>query len=355
MLGLINLVGLLPVVPITMISGVISDRYSRRNIILITECVMMSQAFVFAILTWSGLINVWHIIILSFIHGAAASFEQPVRLAIIAELVGPDDLTNAVALNSAVYNSARIIGPAIAGVIVGLWGEAGCFLINGISFIGVILAVLRMNFPQKREGKDSLQLGRSMLQGAQYIWEERNIRTLMGIVAYSSFLTLPYIALLPAFAQDILEVGPEGLGILMTGIGVGALLGALSIAGVRSGRRGFWLAVANIAGPALLILFTFSRSITLSIPLIVLVGGSNAIRQSIANSLIQLLSLNEFHGRVMSIFNLIFNGMSRFGALLLGGLAEFIGISWALGLGGLLSLTLSMVVVWRMSYVYKIP
>jgi predicted MFS family arabinose efflux permease len=193
------------------------------------------------------------------------------------------------------------------------------------------------------------------MEGLQYIWEERNIRALMGVVAYSSFLTLPYVALMPAFAKDVLLVGPEGLGILMTGIGVGALLGALLIAGVRVGKRGFWLTVANLLGPILLILFTTSRSYYVSIFLVILIGGGNAVRQSMANSLIQLSALNEFHGRVMSIFNLIFNGMSRAGALLIGGLAEVVGISWAVGAGGMLCLVLSLIVVWRMSYVHKIP
>jgi MFS family permease len=355
MLGLVNLVGLLPVVPITLISGVISDRFSRRKVILIAETIMMVQAFGFALLIWLDIIQVWHMMALSFLLGAAAALEQPVRLAMIADLVGREDLPNAVALNSTLYNTSRIIGPAIAGFVVTFWGEAGCFLINGISYGGVILALAVMRLPENERPGGELQIGTKIMEGLQYIWEERNIRALMGIVAYSSFLTLPYVALMPAFAKDVLLVGPEGLGILMTGIGVGALLGALLIAGVRVGKRGFWLTVANLLGPALLILFTTSRSYYVSIFLVILIGGGNAVRQSMANSLIQLSALNEFHGRVMSIFNLIFNGMSRAGALLIGGLAEVVGISWAVGAGGMLCLVLSLIVVWRMSYVHKIP
>jgi MFS family permease len=355
MLGLINLVGLLPVVPITLISGVISDRFSRRKIILITEIVMMTQAFLFAFLIWMDMILVWHVIVLTFVLGVAAGFEQPVRLAIIADLVGKEDLTNAVALNSAVYNSARIIGPAIAGLIVGFWGESGCFFINGLSFLGVIIAIILMQFPAQAQQSGGIQLGNRMMEGFQYIWQDRNIRTLLSIVAYSSFLTLPYIALMPAFARDTLFVGPEGLGILMTGIGIGALIGALLTAGVQQGKRGLWLMVASVIAPTILILFTLSKSFWLCLVLVVFIGGGNAIRQTLANSLIQLSALNEFHGRVMSVFNLIFNGMSRVGALLIGGLAEFIGVSWALGIGGSVSLVLSLFVAWRMAYVTKIP
>jgi MFS family permease len=343
------------VVPISLVSGVISDRFSRRKLILITEIVMMLQAFAFAYLIWTGSITVWHVMGLSFILGTAAALEQPARLAIIANLVGREDLTNAVALNAAVYNSARIIGPAIAGFIVAFWGEASCFLLNGFSFLGVILALLLMKVPENGQANGELHIGKQMVEGLKFIWEDKTIRGLMLIVAYSSFLTLPYVALMPAFASDVLNVGSEGLGLLMTGIGVGALSGALRIASVRYGKRGIWLTVGNVLGPALLIVFTLTKSYLLALLLVVLIGGSNAIRQALANSLIQLNAKEEFHGRVMSIFNLLFNGMSRLGALVIGGLAEVTGIATALGAGGAVSLAISLFIVWRMSYVHKIP
>jgi len=355
MLGMVNLVGLLPVVPISLLSGVISDRFSRRKIILITEVILMLQALILAALTWLDIITVWHVIVLSFVLGAAAALEQPVRLAIVVDLVGKEDLTNAVALNSSIYNSARIIGPAIAGFLVAFWGEAGCFLINGLSFSGVIIALLLMDFPAQTTQKEPLQIGAKLIDGFRYIWEEKTIRMLLVIIAYSSFLTLPYVALMPAFAKDILRTGPEGLGLLMTGIGIGAMVGALGIAGIQPGKRGLWMTVGNVLGPLLLLLFTLTRSLALSLMLITLIGGSNAIRQSMANSLIQLTTLDEFHGRVMSIFNLIFNGMSRVGALVIGGIAEFSGVSWALAMGGAISLLISLLIIWRMSYVHQIP
>jgi MinD-like ATPase involved in chromosome partitioning or flagellar assembly/MFS family permease/CheY-like chemotaxis protein len=355
MLGLVNLVGLLPVVPISLISGVISDRFSRRRLILGTETLMMLQAFAFAYLIWTDQIAVWHVMVLSFVLGAAAALEQPARLAIIANLVGREDLTNAVALNAAVYNGARIIGPAIAGFIVAFWGEVSCFFINGISFFGVILALLIMKMPENGPLEGEFKIGAKMLEGVQFIWNDKTIRALMMIVAYSSFLTLPYVALMPAFARDVLGVGPERLGLLMTAIGVGALYGALRIASVQPGKRGLWLTISNIAGPILLVLFTLSRHYFLALGLVVFVGGSNAVRQALANSLIQLSAKEEFHGRVMSIFNLLFNGMSRVGALVVGGLAEVIGISTALGVGGVVSLSFSLLIVWRMRYVHEIP
>jgi MinD-like ATPase involved in chromosome partitioning or flagellar assembly/MFS family permease len=354
MLGLVNLVGLLPVVPISLISGVISDRFSKRKLIMVTEFIMMGQALVFAALIWFDMIAIWHVMVLSFVLGAAAALEQPARMAIIANLVGREDLTNAVALNAAIYNSARIIGPAIAGFIVAFWGEASCFLINGISYSGVIIALMLMKIPDKKVREDQFKVGKKMMEGLKFIWDDKTIRALMTIVAYSSFLTLPYIALMPAFSKDVLQVGSEGLGLLLTGVGVGALVGALGIAGVKSGRRGIWLTIGNILGPILLVVFTLSRSYLLSLLIVVLIGGSNAVRQALANSLIQLSAKEEYHGRVMSVFNLLFNGMSRVGALVVGGLAEFTGIAFALGVGGTASLLMSLIIVWRMSYVHRI-
>lgn len=355
MLGLVSVVGLLPVVPVSLLAGVISDRFSRRNLIIATESVLMLQAFAMAFLTWLDVIQVWHVIVLSFVLGAAAALEQPARLAFVADTVGKEDLTNAVALNASVYNSARIVGPSIAGLTVAWVGEAGCFFVNAATYLAVIFALLAVRLPPRTMPQTRLQVASSLIAGFRYVWDARTIRALMAMVAVSSFFTLPYIALMPVFARDVLQAGPEGLGFLMTGVGIGAIGGALAVANIQAGRRGKWLTLGNVMGPAFLVLFCLSRSFPLSVAVIVLVGASNAVRQTLANSSIQIIASEEYHGRVMSIFNLLFNGMSRVGALGVGGLAEVVGAAWAVGLGAVVSLIWGLIVIRRMPYVHRLP
>jgi MFS family permease len=355
MLGLVSVVGLIPVVPVSLLAGVISDWLPRRNLIVVTEIILMFQALALALLTWLGLIQAWHIIVLSFVLGAAAAAEQPVRLAFVVDTVGKVDLTNAVALNSSVYNVARIVGPAIAGLLVAWIGEAGCFFINGITYLAVIFALLAIRLPSYNRPRERPNVTGSLIEGFKYTWFTVPIRSLMVIVAISSFLTLPYIALMPVFAQDVLQAGPDGFGFLMTAVGLGAIGGALVVANIGIGSRGKWLMVGNLVGPALLIVFCLSQSFIFSLVVIGLVGAGNAVRQTLANSLIQINAPQKYHGRVMSIFNLLFNGMSRTGALAVGAIAEVAGVPLAVGASAVVSLFLGIAMLWAMPEVSRIP
>lgn len=355
MLGLVNVVGLLPVVPVSLLAGVVSDRFPRRHLIIVTEVLLMLQALAMAVLTWLNAIQVWHVIVLSFVLGAAAAMEQPARLAFVADTVGKEDLTNAVALNASVYSGARVVGPSIAGLAVAWMGEAGCFFINGVTYLAVICAVVAMRLTIPTTPKTRLQVTQSLVDGFKYVWDTRIIRSLMAIVAVSSLFALPYVALLPVFARDVLQVGPQGLGLLMAGGGIGAIGGAMGVASIRVGRRGRWLTWGNIMGPAFLVLFCLSWSFPLSLVLTILAGASNAVRQTLANGLIQLTASEEYHGRVVSVYNVLFNGMSRVGALGVGGLAELTGVTWAVGLGAVVSLIWGLMVIWRMPSVRRYP
>lgn len=355
MLGLVNFVALLPVLPISLIGGVLSDRFPRRKLMIVTESILMLQALLMAALIWLDMIQVWHVILLSFVLGAAAAMEQPARLAFVVDLVGKEDLSNAVALNSSGYNTARIIGPAIAGLVIASFGEAACFTLNSITYLVLILALLVIRVPQQPRTTERIRMVGSLKDGFKYIQGSKVIPGLLFIIAIASFLTIPYIALMPVFARDILKVGPEGLGFLLTAVGVGAILGALIVAYLHAGRRGKWLTIANVIGPIFLVLFVISGSLPLSLLLVIMVGASNAIRLTLANSLTQLNTTDEFHGRVMSIFNLLFNGMSRVGALVIGGLAEFTTIAWALGAGAALSAVIGVVVIYRMPKIHQLP
>lgn len=357
MLGLVNFVGLLPVVPVSLLAGVISDRFPRRNVIIIADIVLTLQALVLAALTWLGMIQVWHIIVLSFVLGGAAAMEQPARLAFVVDTVGKEDLTNAVALNSSVFNTARIIGPTLAGLTVAWIGEASSFLINGLTYLVAILTLLAVRLPPETVSKaqdKAAGIGMSMASGFRFVWRTESVRGLMAIVAISSFFTMAYVALATVFASDVLQAGASGLGFLMTAVGLGALGGALLVANIHQGRRGKWLAVANILGPAFLILFCVSRSLPLSLALIAVVAANSAVRQTLASSLIQIATPEDYQGRVMSIFNLLFQGMSRVGVMAVGGLAEVVGIVWAVGAGAGVSLLWGAIVIWRMPYVHRL-
>lgn len=354
MLGLVNFAALLPVVPVSLLAGVLSDRFSRKNLIMATEFVMMVQALIMALLIWFNVIQVWHVILLSLVLGAAAALEQPARLAFVVDVVGKEDLSNAVALNSSASNLARIIGPAIAGMIIAAIGEALCFFINGISYLAVILALVAIRITWKPKETGSLKVAGSLKDGFMYLKRNRILQELFAIVSLASFLTIPYIALMPVFARDILRVGAQGLGYLLTAVGVGAIIGALLVARLQAGKRGEWLMYANLIGPVFLIIFCISSNFYLSLVLVMLIGAANAIRLTLGNSLTQLNTADEYHGRMMSIFNLLFNGMSRVGALVIGGFAEIIPVSWVLGASALISAILGLIMIFKMPGVRRL-
>lgn len=351
MLSLVNFAALLPVVPISLLAGVLSDRFPRRKIILAAEFVLMAQALIMAALIWLNLIQVWHVMVLSFILGSAAAIEQPARLAFMLDVVGKDDLSNAVGLTASGNNAAHILGPMLAGVIIGSFGESFCFLINGVSYLAVILALFAIRLPSTQRKEELMPVVGSLKDGFIYMKGNKIILGLLFTASVASFLTLPYITLMPVYAKDIFTVGPNGLGYLMTAVGVGSIIGALWVANLRSGNRGTWLLVANIIGSVGLAFFAFSGAYWISLILVLLIGASNSIRLALANSLTQLSTSDEYHGRVMSVFNLLFNGMSRVGALVIGGLAEFITVPWALGSSALVSVVISMTLFLGMPYV----
>jgi len=355
MLGLVIFVPLLPVVPLSLVSGVISDRVPRRRLLLVTETVLLLQALAMAVLTWLGIIQTWHVIVLSLVLGAAAALEQPARLALVADTVGKEDLVSAVALNAAVYNSARIVGPSLAGLLLAWIGEAGCFALNSASFLAVILALLAMRLPAWAKPGSRLSVGTGLADGFRYVWSTAVIRGLMIIIALASLLTLPYIALMPVFAKDVLHAGPEVLGFLLTGSGIGAIVGALGAASLPAGHRGKWLVWSNVVGPLLLAAFCLSRSTPASLAIIVLVGAGNAVRQTLASSLVQILAQEQYRGRVMSLFYLLSNGMQQAGALGMGAVAEWTSVPLTVGVGALSSVVLGILILWRMTLVRRQP
>ena len=373
MLGMVSLLGILPLLPMSLWSGSLSDRFPKRTIIVVTQTVMMILAFVLAALTWSGGVQVWHVMVLSVALAAANAVDIPARQAFIVEMVdGKEDLTNAIGLNSAIFNAARAIGPALAGAAVAMTGEAGAFFLNGVSFIPVIASLLMMRLPAQPRVTQRTRLGSHLAEAARYVRREQVVLVLISLVAVSAFLSMPYSTLMPVFAGTVLKESaqpvlasfcngldvllgascqsPDALayGLLMAATGLGALIGALFVASLSpTARRGRWLTLGNLSFPALVVLVALSRSFTLTLVLLVGVGLSFVAQNALCNTLIQILVPDELRGRVMSFYSLTFTAMMRFGGMQAGLMGDRFGAPFAVGIGAAVCLAYGLFVAQR--------
>jgi MFS family permease len=370
-LGVMTAIGLIPLIPLALWGGSIADRAPKRTVILICQAAMMLQAFALAALTWSGAVQIWQVYVLAFLLAAAQAVDLPARQAFTVEMVeGKEDLTNAIALNSAIFNGARAIGPALAGTLVAALGEGPAFFLNGLSFVAVIISLLLMRgLPGRRDTRRGGLAGH-LAEGFRYIRSQQTILVLMSLVAVSAFLSMPYSTLMPVFASRVLQQsagsvvhvlcdGPSALlrcqapealplGILLTAVGLGAVTGALAVASLPdTARRGRWLTAGNLVFPALLIVFAVSRSFVVSMLVLFGVGVSFVFQNSLANTLLQLIVPDEVRGRVMSIYTLVFQAMMRMGALQAGLMADAFGASFAVLIGGVVSLGYGLFVAVR--------
>lgn len=334
-LGFVSFAGQIPIFLISPIGGVFADRHGRHRILVATQTASMVLAFVLAALTLAHRVQVWQVFVLASLLGIAYAFDVPARQAFVVEMVGRDDLTNAIALNSSIFNGARIVGPAVAGVVVGAVGEGWCFFANGVSFIAVITGLLLMKIqPHTRPRLTGSALS-SIVEGFIYVGRTGPVRSLLTLLGLSSLIGMPYVVLMPIFADRILHGGPQGLGLLMGASGVGALIGALSLT-FRQNLRGMERVIALSAAGfgASLILFSLSRIFWLSTCLLVPVGYFMIVQMASINTLIQSLIPDKLRGRVMSVYSMMFLGMAPFGALLAGTLAHHLGAPVTVMLGG---------------------
>ncbi len=370
-LGIISFIGLIPVIPLSLWSGSISDRFSKRTIILAAQSTMLVQALILAYLTWTGTIQIWHVYVMTFFLGIANAIDLPARQAFTVEMVeGRDDLANAIGLNSAMFNGARALGPALAGIIVATVGEGMAFFINALTFITVIISLLMMrNLPQPKP-LTNVNLVRHMTEGVRFMVTQRSILVLISLIAVSAFLSMPYSTLMPVFAGDILKdsassvihtvcggsisfircQSPEALplGILLTMVGIGAVIGAFIVAALPDrSTRGRLLTVGNLVFPLALIGFSFSKSFIFSAFLLLVVGVSFVLQNALANVILQIITPDEVRGRVMSFYTLTFQTMMRLGGLQAGLMADGIGASLSVGIGAVLSLFYGLFVAIR--------
>jgi len=335
LLGFVGFAGQIPVFLLAPLGGSVADRHSRRHVLIATQTAAMLVAFVLAGLTLTGRVQVWHILVLATFLGVINAVDIPTRQAFAVDIVGRDDLINAIALNSSMVNGARIVGPAVAGVLVASVGEGWCFLVNAVSFLAVIAGLLMMNMTARTSVPLPGSALASILEGFRYVRRTGPVRALLLLLGLVSLMGMPYAVLMPVFADQILHGGPRGLGLLMGASGTGALIGALVLA-ARKGIRGLshWIALAAAGFGMSLILFSLSRAFWLSAALLVPAGFSMMIEMAASNTMIQSLIPDALRGRVMAVYSMMFMGMAPFGALLAGAIAHRIGAPATVMVGG---------------------
>jgi MFS family permease len=344
LLGVTSFVTLAPVFLFATIGGTVADRVNRHRIILVTQTLSMVMPLVLAALTLSGRVQVWHVFALATCLGIVNAFDIPARQAFVVEMVGREDLPNAIALNSTMVNGARVVGPAVAGLLVAAVGEGWCFLLNGLSYIGVLAGLLMMDRPARARPPVRGSALRDTLEGFQFVGRTSPVRALLLLLGVVSFAGMPYSVLMPVFAESILRSGPKGLGMLMAASGLGALGGALALLS-RRGVRGLgrWVAISTAAFGVSLIGFSLSRAFWLSAVLLVPVGAAIMVEMASSNTLIQAMVPNALRGRVMAVYSMMFMGMAPFGALFAGWLAERIGAPRTVALGGAICIVASSI------------
>ena len=335
LLGSVAFASQIPIFLLAFIGGAVADRFNRHKVVIATQAAAMALAFILAILTLTETVRIWHVFVLSALLGIVHAFDMPVRQAFIVMLVGKDDLMNAIALNSSLFNGARVLGPAVAGMLIASIGEGWCFFANAVSYIAVIAGLLMMKVEPDLGPAHSTTGFRALVEGFIYVRRMRAIHALLLLLGLISIMGMPYSVLMPIFADRILQGGARGLGILMGATGLGALAGAVSLA-VRSHTRGLGkLVVYACAGfGCSLILFSTSRTFWLSGLFLIPVGFSLMTQMASTNTLIQIMVPDHLRGRVMALHVMMFMGMAPFGSFLAGAIAETIGAPATVALGG---------------------
>jgi len=363
-LGIVSFMTVLPLVPLTLWGGSLSDRISKRMILLVTQTLMLLQAILLAILTWTGVVEIWHVYLMAFLLGALKAVDTPARHSFVVEMVeGKEDLTSAIGLNSAIQNGAKTLGPALAGIFVAVTGEAMAFFANSFSFLAVIISLLMMkDLPQTFNGqKEKMNTLAHTIQGVRFVFGQQTLLILISLVAVNSFLSKPYQTLMPVFAAINLRESaqpmiaffcnrehailncqtPEALplGFLLAAIGIGAVIGALLVASLpEHARRGWVLTFGNLSFPLLLLLFVSSNSMVFSLVLMVLTGLTRVLQNAMANTLLQITAPDSLRGRVMSFYSLVSHGTTHLGGLQAGFVADWIGAPVSVGIGAAVSL-----------------
>jgi len=339
-LGMVGFLSQVMVFLLSPIAGAVADRFNRRTIILWSQFLLMLQALALFLLSISGAITVPHILFLSVLLGLFTAFDTPARQAFVIKMVEKkEDLGNAIALNSSLFNAARLIGPSIAGLIIALAGEATCFLINSISYLAVIVSLLLMTIKKDEPKKKESYILKEMKEGLSYAYRSHPIRSLLLLLGFNSLIGMSYAVLMPIFAKEILHGGPQTLGFLMGSSGIGALIGAFYLASRKSviGLANLIASATFIFGISLMA-FAFSSYLWLSLILVLIAGFGMMLQMASCNTILQTIVEDNMRGRVMSLYTMAFLGMIPFGSLLAGSAAHYIGVPLTVFISGLFCL-----------------
>ncbi len=354
MLGVVGFASAIPVLLVSPWAGVVVDRVPRRALLVATQTAAMLLAFILAILAFTGAVQTWHVIALAAALGAVNAFDGPGRMAFVVEMVGREDLTNAIALNSMMMNGARVIGPAIGGLLLATVGAAWCFFINGLSFLAVIAGLLMMRLSIHRAVHHNGSPWQQLIEGLRYVMAHQEIFALLMLALIFSVFGISYSTILPAFAEEILHSDATGLGALTSAIGAGAVTGAFLVARYgNQGKRGRWLTYALIAFPFILALFAYNTVLPVALLLAFGLGVGFMLVFTNLNTLLQTSVDDAMRGRVLALYTLTFFGFAPFGNLAIGTLSQQWGINVTLTLSAIVTLVLAAIVIALVPHVRK--
>jgi len=342
MLGVISAVSALPVLLLSLPAGLVADRFNKRNIIVVCQSSAMILALTLAALTYFQVINIYFLIAVGFLLGTVNSLDTPTRHSFVIDMVGREDLPNAIALNSAVFNAARIVGPAVAGLVIAAVGLAGAFFLNGLSYIAVIIGLMMMRVepPATVRRGSAIQ---DLRRGIEFALHHRMISGLLLLTATVSVFATSYTVLLPMYVSDILGQNALELGYLMSAVGVGALAGAVTISALGNFQwKGRLLITGNIVFCLTLIAFSFTSDLRIALCLLPAAGWGIMTNMSMTNTLIQIATPNEMRGRITSLYTPMFLGMAPLGGIQAGGIAQLVGVPWAIRIGAMLTMTIGI-------------
>jgi MFS family permease len=340
LLGLVGFSSQIPTFILAFFAGVLADRYDKHKTIIATQTLAMLQAFILALLTLTGTIQIWQILLLSIFSGLINAFDMPTRQSFVIDMVeDKNDLPNAIALNSSMFNAARLIGPTMAGFLITAIGEGFCFLVNAISYLTVIVALLMMNITAHVNNQKKEKVLEGLKEGIKYAYNFKPIRVLLLLIGLVSLTGVPYTVLMPVFAKDILQGNAHTLGFLFGAVGSGALTGAIYLASRKTVLGlGRWIAIATSIFSLGLLFFSFSRNIYLSVALMLFTGFGMMMQMASTNTLLQTLVDDDKRGRVMSLYVMAFMGTAPFGSFMAGTLASTIGAHYTVLSSGIICL-----------------
>jgi len=346
--GLVSALGSVGVLVFTLYAGVVADRSDKRRVVTITQALLMLQAFALAALVATGKVTVENVMALALFMGIVNAFDIPTRQSFLVEMVGKEDLMNAIALNSSMFNATRVFGPAVAGILIGSAGMVWCFLLNGVSYLAVIASLLAMHLTPHVPRPTQSSAWQGFREVVTYLRSDRRVSTLVVLTGLFSVFGFPYLVMMPVFARDVLHTRAAGYGALTAAVGAGALLGALGIA-VLSRRipKGRTLVLGGTSFGLALVLFAASRSYTLSLFILALTGCAMITNNALTNTLLQTLVPDALRGRVMGFYSFVFVGLAPLGALLAGVIAEHYGAPRAVATGGIVTALSMAIAAWR--------